>query len=82
MIGHVLLEWNSPLGIMLDAWHVLVMAKVICIGCQKVRSFDGDCGHWDGAGEPKCLDEVDINMGDDKVENVPVLDKGKGCTYD
>ncbi|KZP03617.1 hypothetical protein FIBSPDRAFT_968840 [Athelia psychrophila] len=54
MIARALLEWNSRVGIPQDAWDTVASARVLCRGCNLVRSFDGDCVHRDADGLPSC----------------------------
>ena len=53
MIGRALLEWNSSVGIPLDAWYIVIMAMVYCAGCNQI-SFDGDSLHCDAEGNASC----------------------------
>lgn len=62
----------------MDAWHLLGTAKVLCCGCRKVRSLDGDCAHRDASGTAICESG---STNDDDMENVPIVDKGKGRAY-
>ena len=74
MIGRALLEWNSPVGIPLDAWTTISTAWVYCTGCQRIRSFDGDCFHRNHMGEPYCGGPA---LGRDEIIKEPVFGKGK-----
>ncbi|KAF7969702.1 hypothetical protein HWV62_26156 [Athelia sp. TMB] len=53
-VGRALLEWNSSVGISMDAWKTITTAYVHCDGCNRFRSFDGDCLHRDVQGFPSC----------------------------
>jgi hypothetical protein len=76
MIGRALQEWNSPIGIPLDAWYTVITAMVFCAGCNRVRSFDGDCLHRDADGKPECGGRrLGLREGD---EEPPIFGKGKG----
>ena len=76
MIGRALLEWNSSVGIPLDAWTTVISARVYCAGCDRIRSFDGDCLHRDAEGNPSCGGRrLGISEGD---EEYPIFGKGKG----
>ena len=76
MIGRALLEWNSDVGIPLDAWYTVVTARVYCTGCNRVRSFDGDCLHRDAEGKLYCSGrQLGLREGE---EEPPVFGKGKG----
>jgi len=75
MIGRALLEWNSCVGIPLDAWTTLITAIVYCAGCNRIRSFDGDCLHRDADGKAYCGGRrLGIGEGD---QELPVFGKGK-----
>lgn len=76
MIGRALLEWNSRIGVSVEAWHTVATAFVHCTGCNRVRSFDGDCLHRDGDGRPFCGGPR-LGLGED-VNDEPVAGKGKG----
>jgi len=83
MVGRAFLEWNSDVGVSVDAWRILSTSGVACDGCERVRSMDGDCAHRDDTGEPTCKASVTpsslvINISDDEDENIPIVDKGKG----
>lgn len=75
MIGRALLEWNSTVGIPVDAWHTIVTAYVYCAGCNRIRSFDGDCVHRDAHGYPACGGRC-LGLGEGE-EDLPVFGKGK-----
>lgn len=84
MVGRAFLEWNSKVGIPSEVWYMVATAKVSCHGgCNKVRSFDGDCAHRDANGQPLCT-VVDLSE-EENAENVaPAMTKGKGrawCQY-
>ncbi|KAF7965064.1 hypothetical protein HWV62_700 [Athelia sp. TMB] len=53
-VGRALLEWNSSIGISMDTWKTVATAYVHCGGCNRFRSFDGDCLHRDVNGVPFC----------------------------
>jgi hypothetical protein len=75
MIGRALLEWNSSAGIPLDAWHTVITAMVYCAGCNRIRSFDGDCLHRDAEGNAYCGGRrLGIGEGD---REFPIFGKGK-----
>ena len=75
MIGRVLLEWNSCVGIPLDAWNTVITAMVYCAGCNRIRSFDRDCLHRDAKGNAYCGGRrLGILEGD---QEPPVFGKGK-----
>ncbi|KZP03200.1 hypothetical protein FIBSPDRAFT_969220 [Athelia psychrophila] len=75
MIGRALIEWNSRVGIPLDAWVTVSSARVYCATCNRVRSFDGDSLHRDADGTPRCGGK---RLGwDEGKEERPVW-KGKG----
>jgi hypothetical protein len=76
MIGRALLEWNSDIGIPLDAWATVITARVYCAGCNRVRSFDGDCLHRDVTGKPDCGGRCLGRL--EGEEEPPVFGKGKG----
>jgi len=79
MIGRALLEWNSSVGIPLDAWTTVISARVYCAGCNRIRSFDGDCLHRDAEGNAYCGGRrLGIGEGD---EEHPVFGKGKGRAH-
>jgi hypothetical protein len=87
MIGRAFLEWNSTIGVTVEAWRVLSTSQVVCSGvCKKVHSLDGDCAHRDNRGRPLC-DNVGmgrmpvIELSEDENKNAPV-NKGKGRMYD
>ena len=80
MIGRAFLEWNSDVGVSVDVWRILSTSGVICDGCDKVWSLDGDCAHRNAAGTPICKEIVDIS--DNEDENVSLMDKGKGQAID
>lgn len=87
MIGRALLEWNSVVGIPLDAWYTLSTATVFCSGCGYVRSFDGDCAHRDPvSGIPVCCSrtpmarQLKYESADDGAM-VRYLGKGKGRAF-
>jgi hypothetical protein len=87
MVGRAYLEWNSDVGVTVEAWKVLSTAEVVCGGCNKVRSLDGDCAHRDDAGRPLCNSTVQakspiIDISDDEDENLPTIDKGKRRAYE
>lgn len=81
MIGRACLEWNSPVGVPLDAWRTVATAIVYCVGCDRVRSFDGDCAHRDIKGKPFCGGPgcTESNGG---VQDNGQMDKGKGKALD
>jgi hypothetical protein len=84
MVGRAFLEWNSGVGVTVEGCST---AGVVCGGCNKVRSLGGDCAHRDDAGRPLCNNIVQeknpiIDISDDKDENLPILDKGKGRAYE
>jgi hypothetical protein len=88
MIGRALLEWNSVVGIPLDAWYTLSTTVAFCSGCGYVRSFDGDCAHRDSvSGTPACqriptaARQLKYESADDGVM-VQYLCKGKGRAFD
>lgn len=54
MIGRAFLEWNSSVGISMDAWTTITTAYVHCDGCNQFCSFDGDNLHRDRNGFPYC----------------------------
>ena len=86
MVGRGFLEWNSLVGITVEAWRVLSTAEVVCEGCRMVRSLDGDCAHRDNTGKPLCINTVQggnpvVDIDDDEDENLPIVDKGK-CRAD
>lgn len=54
MIGRAFLEWNSSVGISMDAWTTITTAYIHCDGCNRFRSFDGDNLHRDRNGLPYC----------------------------
>jgi hypothetical protein len=75
MIGRALLEWNSCVGIPLDAWNTVITAMVYCAGCNRIRSFDGDCLHRDAEGNALCGGR---RLGIREAEQPPpVFGKGK-----
>ena len=79
MIGRALLEWNSSVGIPLDAWYTVLMARVYCSGCNCVRSFNGDYLHCDVDGKPYCGGhQLGLREGD---EELPVFGKGEGQVF-
>jgi hypothetical protein len=80
MIGRAFLEWNSDVGVSVDVWRILSTSDVVCDGCDKVRSLDGDCAHRNAAGMPLCKEIIDIS--DNEDENVSPMDKGKGRAFD
>ncbi|KAF7969699.1 hypothetical protein HWV62_26150 [Athelia sp. TMB] len=53
MIGRALIEWNSIVGIPLDAWMTVRSAQTFCLTCDRTRSFDGHAAHLDGNGNCK-----------------------------
>lgn len=59
MIGRAILEWNSPEGIFVNAWHLIITAFVHCPSCNRVRSFDGDLAHRNAHGMLTCSRCVD-----------------------
>ena len=79
MIGRAFLEWNSDVGVSVDVWRILSTSGVVCDGCDKVRSLDGDCVHRNAAGMSLCK-EI-INISDNEDENVSSMDKGKGRAF-
>jgi hypothetical protein len=78
MIGRAFLEWNSDVGVSVDVWRILSTSGVVCGGCDKVRSLDGDCAHRNAAGMPLC-ETIDIS--DNEDENISPMDKGKGRAF-
>jgi hypothetical protein len=80
MIGRASMEWNSSVGVSIDAWHILATAQVACDICKKVRSLDGDCAHRSPVGKPSCM-VINVSDSDDEDENIPI-DKGKGRAFD
>jgi hypothetical protein len=75
------MEWNSSVGVSVDAWHILATAQVACDICEKVRSLDGDCAHRSPVGRPSCM-VIDAGDGDDEHESVPIVDEGKSRELD
>ena len=78
MVGHGFLEWNSPIGVPLNAWRTIVSMTVFCVGCKRVCSCDGHSAHLDIHGQPLC--GLPINEGE--LEILEVSDpkgKGKAC---
>ena len=76
MIGRALLEWNSCIGIPLDAWYTVISAIIYCAGCNRIWFFDGDYLHCDAEGNALCGGHhLGIREGDHEV---PVFGKGKG----
>lgn len=74
------------MGIPLDAWQTVTTAIVRCEGCDRIRSFDGDCAHRDINGQPLCrqFGQGFGGLGNDHVEVVLGLNdsKGKGRAFD
>ena len=72
------LEWNSPIGVPLDAWWTIVSMMVFCVGCKRVHSHDGHSAHLNIHGQPVC--RLPINEGEFRI--IEVSDpKGKGKAH-
>ena len=80
MIGRALQEWNSLIGIPLDAWYTVITAMVFCAGCNCVRSFDGDCLHRDAEGNPSCGGRR-LGLGEGDDSGPPIFGKGKARAF-
>lgn len=77
MIGRALLEWNSRIGVSVEAWFTVITAFVHCTGCDRVRSFDGDCLHRNADGKPFCGGRR-LGLGEEEDNEPPIFGKGKG----
>lgn len=75
MIGRALIEWNSHVGVPLDAWVTVSSARVYCAKCDRVRSFDGDSLHRNADGNPRCGGK---RLGWDEGDEERPVWKGKG----
>jgi len=80
MIGRAFLEWNSDVGVSVDVWRILSTSGVVCDGCNKMHSLDGNFAHRNAASPPLRKEIIDISNNGD--ENVSPMDKGKGQAFD
>ena len=75
VVGRGFLEWNSPIGVPLNAWRTIVSMMVFCVGCKRVCSHDGHSAHLDIHGRPVC--RLPIDEGELRI--IEISDpKGKG----
>ena len=79
VVGCGFLEWNSPIGVPLDAWWTIVSMVVFCVGCKRIHSHDGHSAHLNIHGQPLC--GLPIDKG--KLGITEVSDpKGKGKAHE
>lgn len=75
MVGRAVLEWNSRIGVPLDAWRTIISVMVFCVGCKRVRSCDGNSAHLDIHGQPLCRGPLNDES---ELEIFEISPKGKG----
>ena len=78
VVGCGFLEWNSPIGVPLNAWWTIVLMMVFCVGCKRAHSCDGHSAHLNIHGQPPC--RLPINKGELEITEVSdPKGKGKAC---